>query len=147
MGLAFAAHMRHTSCVYMDPYNQIDGSIRLKNFHVNTLIDPIELDLTGISIGLKGVVYSFCNLIKRTYKHLIGLKTETKMTAHVKISRATSHQCLLEIEGTKKYSITLGEVRRKRQPPDYAPVRSTVWGQKKKIKHLSNISTQSVHSS
>jgi len=39
----------------MDPYNRIDGSIGLKTLHINTLIDPIELDPTVISIGLKGV--------------------------------------------------------------------------------------------
>ena len=67
----------------MDTYNRIDGSIGLKNLHVNTLIDPIELDPNEISVGLKGVVYPFCNPIERTCKHLIGLKTETERTVHV----------------------------------------------------------------
>lgn len=32
----------------MDPYNRIEGSIGLKNLHVNTLIDPIELNMIEI---------------------------------------------------------------------------------------------------
>jgi len=50
------------------------GSFGIENLHVNTLFEPIVLDLIGISIGLKGVVYSFSNPIERTCKHLIGLK-------------------------------------------------------------------------
>ncbi len=49
-----------------DVYMQLDnpfGSIRLKSLHVNTLIDPIELDLKEVSIGLKVVIYSFSNTI------------------------------------------------------------------------------------
>ncbi len=55
----------------------------MKSLHVNTLIDPIELDLNDISIGLKGVVYSFSNTIESACKHSIGLKTETERTALV----------------------------------------------------------------
>ncbi len=38
---------------------RIDGSIGLKRLHVNTLIDPIELDQNEISIGLEGVFIPF----------------------------------------------------------------------------------------
>ncbi len=44
--------------------NQIDVLIGLKSLHVNTLIDPIELDQNDILIGLKGVVYSFSFRLK-----------------------------------------------------------------------------------
>jgi len=43
----------------MDPNKRIDGSIGLKNLHVNTLIDPIEFDLTGISSFAEDTSYSF----------------------------------------------------------------------------------------
>ncbi len=59
-----------------DVYMQLDnpfGSIRLKSLHVNTLIDPIELDLKEVSIGLKVVIYSFSNTIE----------TETERTVHM----------------------------------------------------------------
>ncbi len=59
--------------VYMQPNNQF--VIGLKRLHVNTLIDPIELDQNGI--------YSFSNMIERACKHSNGLKTETERTAHL----------------------------------------------------------------
>ncbi len=55
--------------------------------NVNTLIDLIELDRNDISIGSKGVVYSFSNTMERACKHSIGLKTETERTAHVQWRR------------------------------------------------------------
>ncbi len=36
---------------------------------LNTVIDPIELDQNYISIGSKGVVYSFSNTIEHACKH------------------------------------------------------------------------------
>lgn len=41
---------------YTHTSNQIDESIRLKSLHINTLVNPIELDLNEISIRLKGMV-------------------------------------------------------------------------------------------
>ncbi len=42
-----------------------------------------HLDRNEISIGLKGVVYSFSNTIESACKHLIGLNPETERTVHV----------------------------------------------------------------
>ncbi len=56
----------------MQPNNPF-ASIRLKSLHINLLIDPIELELNEISIGLQGVVYFFSNTIE----------TETERTAHM----------------------------------------------------------------
>ncbi len=58
-------------------------SLSLKSLNLNTLINPIELDPNKIPTRFKGVVYPFSNTIESACKSLIGMKTETEMTAHV----------------------------------------------------------------
>lgn len=57
---------------YMNPDNVskwTDGSIRPKNIQVNTSIEPTELDLNEISIGLEALVCIWNNLINRRRKN------------------------------------------------------------------------------